>query len=59
MDPKVIQKYNIKANDSFTTKLNLYLFNKAIKQNLNDLNLEDFRSFKICRDLVELYTTEY
>jgi 5-methylcytosine-specific restriction endonuclease McrA len=59
MDSKVTQKYNAKANDSFTTKLNLYLFSKAVKQNLNDLNLEDFRSFEIGKELVDLYSTEY
>jgi 5-methylcytosine-specific restriction endonuclease McrA len=59
MDSKVSQKYNTKAIDSFTTKLNLYFFSKAIKQNLNDLNLEDFRSFEISKELVQLYTTEY
>ena len=59
MENKLIQKYNTKANDSFTTKLNLYLFSKAVKQNLNDLNLEDFRSFEIGMELVDLYSTEY
>ena len=59
MDNKTTQKYYTKANDSFTTKLNLYLFSKAIKQNLNYLNLEDFRSFEIGKELVDLYSTEY
>jgi 5-methylcytosine-specific restriction endonuclease McrA len=59
MNINIIQKYNTKANDSFTTKLNLYLFSKAVKQNLNDLNLEDFRSFEIGKELVDLYSTEY
>ena len=59
MDSKTKQKYTTKAIDSFTTKLNLYLFNKAIKQDLANFNLEDFTHFEINAELVDLYTTIY
>lgn len=59
MDNKSTQKYLTKANDSFKTKLNLYLFSKVIQNNWNNLSLKDFTRFEINQDLIELYTTEY
>jgi 5-methylcytosine-specific restriction endonuclease McrA len=61
MDTKTNQKYLAKANDSFNTKLNLYLFNKAVQQEWNNLSLDDFRNFKISQnlDMINQYTTEY
>lgn len=59
MDSKTKQKYQIKAIDSFTTKLNLFLFNWAINQNSDTPTIEEFRNFEIQTGLVDLYTTEY
>jgi hypothetical protein len=59
IDSKTKQMYLVKANDSFTTKLNLFLFSWAIKQDSEIPNIENFRNFEISSDLVELYTTEY
>jgi len=52
-------KYLAKANDSFKTKLNLYLFSKAFHDIWQTLNLEDFIHFKIDDDLVKEYATIY
>lgn len=59
IDSKTKQMYLVKANDSFTTKLNLFLFSWAIKQDSEIPNIESFRNFVISSELVDLYTTEY
>ncbi len=53
------EKYNSKAKDSFETKLNLYIFDKFIKENTDEISSEDFGKFKISDDLVKVYTTKY
>ncbi len=52
-------KYRIKANDSFRTKLVLYLFDKISSNLIHQINLSDFENYKIAQELVNLYTTEY
>lgn len=52
-------RYKRKAIDSFKTKLNIYLFYKAIWQELDNLTLEDFRNFKITEILVDEYSAKY
>jgi 5-methylcytosine-specific restriction endonuclease McrA len=59
MDIKDKQKYQQKANDSFITKKNLYLFNKIISTDQQNINLADFKNFVINKDLVNEYTTKY
>ncbi len=57
MDKK--QYYKSKAKDSFKTKFNLYLFSKVIHQKTDRITIEDFQSFEINDEIVNLYTTEY
>lgn len=54
-----LQCYNTKANDSFRTKLKLYLFNKAINQSWDSVNEDDFEYFEIDQPLIDFYTTVY
>lgn len=59
MEKEVANKYRAKAIDSFTTKIKLYFFDKALRDVWNNFNLENFRSFTIDEGLVRTYTTEY
>ena len=59
MDAPTTLKYQAKAKSSFTTKLNLYLFDKAIRNDWESINLDNFNSFIIIHELVDIYTTEY
>ena len=59
MDSKEKQKYQQKANESFITKKNLYLFNKVINREHINIHSEDFKNFEINRELVIEYTTKY
>ena len=52
-------KYRAKAQDSFRTKLNLYIFHKVISRKLESIDQDDFTNFKIDQELVDLYTTVY
>ncbi len=52
------KKYQVKAKDSFRTKLRMYIFSKVINDK-ESLTLEDFNKFEITRELVEIYTTKY
>jgi len=56
---KLPKRYMEKANDSFRTKRNLYLFSKALENSWHTVGLEDFRQFEISDDLVRTYTTIY
>lgn len=51
--------FTSKANDSFNTKLKMYLFNMAINQTWESFSQEDFTYFKIDQKLVNEFTTEY
>lgn len=59
MANKLPPRYNEKANDSFRTKIRLYMFNKSLNNNWQSFGLDDFRRFEISKDLVTTYTTEY
>ncbi len=50
--------YNAKANDSFRTKLNLFLFD-SVMNGESRFDLEGFTTFEITKQLVDLYTTVY
>lgn len=56
---KLPARYNEKANDSFRTKRNLYLFSKALNNTWQEFGLDDFRQFRIDPALVNEYTTIY
>lgn len=56
---KLPKRYTEKANDSFKTKRNLYLFGKALNNTWDTVGLEDFRQFSIDQDLVKVYVTIY
>lgn len=47
------------AKRSFKAKWNIYLFKKVIYQNVKTINLNDFKAFKLKKDLIELYANEY
>lgn len=53
------QYYKNKAKASFTTKLNLFLFSKAIFGDFQDFSFNDFHSFSITMHWVKLYTAYY
>lgn len=59
MKAKPQLRYREKADDSFRTKLNMYLFDKATSKDWENVSLNDFVHFKITQELVHLYTTEY
>lgn len=59
MEKNTLRRYKEKAIDSYKTKINLYIFKKAITSELDDLQIDDFRKFKIDENLVQQYTTEY
>ncbi|MBU2552932.1 MAG: HNH endonuclease [Bacteroidetes bacterium] len=59
MEIKLPKRYNEKANDSFRTKRNLYLFSKAVNNSWQNFGLEDFRQFEIEVELVKEYTGIY
>lgn len=53
-------KYRQKAKDSFKTRLNLYLFDQALKKDPSEtINTSKFEEFEISQKLIKLYTTEY
>lgn len=58
MEIKLPKRYNEKANDSFRTKRNLYLYSKAVNNTWGKFGIEDFRQFKI-EVVVKEYTTVY
>jgi 5-methylcytosine-specific restriction endonuclease McrA len=53
-----ISLYRRKAIESFTTKLNLFVF-YSVLNNLEKFELNDFVEFEITKDLVLKYTSEY
>lgn len=58
-DKIVIQKYRSKAQSSFKTKLDLFLFAKSLIPDENELDYHDFQSFKINKSLVKQYSAEF
>jgi len=56
---KLPPRYNEKANDSFRTKIRLYMFSKAMNNTWQEFSLENFRQFRIDPVLVKEYTTIY
>ena len=61
MDTSAIKsKYRQKAKDSFKTRLNLFLFDRVLKNDpLETISTSEFEDFKISQKLITLYTTEY
>lgn len=59
MDKDLKQRYTHKAKKSFNTKLNLYLFKKAIDNTWEQLSLDDFRKFEIQEGLINQYVAIY
>ena len=57
MANKLPKRYTEKANDSFRTKIRLYLFNKSLNKDWQSFGLDDFRQFKIETALVDEYAT--
>lgn len=53
------QKYEKKCGESFQTKLNVYLFYKCIKSDIQTANIDDFMSFKITDEIVDKYAAVY
>lgn len=53
------KKYKAKANDSFRTKLELYLFDRISSGLMQHINHSDFKDFHISQMLVELFSTVY
>ena len=55
-----LDKYKVKAKDSFNTKWKLFLFNHVIsKSNPDKLTFGEFSKFKIDDNLVQIYSAEY
>ena len=52
-------KYRAKAEGSFRTKLNLYLFDKATNGVIVEVTQTDFDQFRLTDELVDAYTTVY
>jgi 5-methylcytosine-specific restriction endonuclease McrA len=59
MANKLHSRYNEKANDSFRTKIRLYMFSKSLNNNWQTFGMDDFRQFEISKELAKTYTTEY
>lgn len=54
------KKYAAKAEDSFKTKRNLFLFDHIIyKKGITNVKTEDFASFEIDDKIIKIYTTQY
>lgn len=59
-DKKLEARYKLKLNSSFETKLQLYLFSKAISaKEIDPIDEAEFAKFIIKEDIVKQYTTEY
>ncbi len=52
-------KYNSKAKESFKTKFDIYLFEKALNQTFETISKDDFESFEIGSELLNIFLTEY
>lgn len=53
-------KYRQKAKDSFKTRLNLYLFDRVLRDDpIDTITTSEFEEFKLSHNLINLYTTEY
>jgi 5-methylcytosine-specific restriction endonuclease McrA len=59
LTPNQKKKYKTKSKDSFTTKLNLYVFDKVIQETESLITLTDYQKFKISKELRDVYTTKY
>jgi len=52
-------KYRAKAIDSFETKKKLFIFERVINKKSNTITIDEFNAFKISKQLVDIYTTQY
>jgi 5-methylcytosine-specific restriction endonuclease McrA len=62
MEKKVLERYKSKAADSFKTKLDLFFFEMAVKnEDIYEglINIERFRNFRISKEIKELYINVY
>jgi hypothetical protein len=59
MEYKPLSHYQDKADASFRTKLNVYLFSKSMEGDWQNFGQEDFIQFEISDTLLEIYTTIY
>jgi len=58
--------YTDKQNDSFVTKLKIFLFTKAFKQSIleylqkdKSIIREEFKNFKLTHDIAQVYSSQY
>ena len=58
--------YADKLNDSFVTKLKIFLFTRAFKQSIleyikkdRDIIREEFKNFKLTHDIAQVYSSQY